>query len=537
MRLQRHGWCAGGAILIAATWVVLCAAEAPKGSGELKPTYARTANGELEGVVSDDGKVRIFRGIPYAAPPVGALRWKPPQPAASWTGVRKAVEYGARCIQNRVYDDMVFRDNGPSEDCLYLNVWAPAMARQERLPVMVWIYGGGFVAGSTSEPRQEGENLSKKGVVVVSCNYRLDVFGFFSHPELAKESGRDAAGNYGLMDQVTALQWVRRNIAAFGGDPENVTIFGESAGSFSVSGLVASPLARGLFHRAIGESGAFFGTTLQLKPLAETGKADMEFARSSLGTASIVALRAKPADEILKASAKERMLRFSPNIDGYFLPQDVVTIYAEGRQNPVSLLAGWNADEGGYEAIFGQDPPTAQNFKAYASKLFGGNAEAFLKLYPAATDAEARRSAQDFSGDRFIAYPTWKWLEMQYQKGKSPVYRYRFDQTLPWAADYTPKPGEEPAAPHAAEIEYVFGMLSSRKLPWRSEDRKVSDLMQSYWTNFARTGNPNGPGLPHWPVYSSKDGYQVMHIDAASGALPDQHRARYLFLDSLPTSR
>jgi para-nitrobenzyl esterase len=533
MRLQRNGRRAACAMLNAMMSIGLCAAAVRKEPRVFKPVYAKTADGELEGIASDDGKVRIFRGIPYAAPPVGALRWKAPQPAASWTGVRKAVEYGARCMQNRVFDDMVFRDNGPSEDCLYLNIWAPTTARREKLPVMAWIYGGGFVAGSTSEPRQDGEHLSKKGVMVVSFNYRLDVFGFFSHPELVKESGRNAAGNYGLLDQVAALQWIKKNIAAFGGDPENVTIFGESAGSFSVSALIASPLAKGLFHRAIGESGAFFGTTLQLKPLAETEKADLEFTKTSLGTTSIDTLRAKPADEILKASAKERMLRFTPNIDGYFLPQDVGAIYAGGRQSPVSLLAGWNADEGEYQSIFGKDPPTAQNFQAYVRRLFGTNAEAFLKLYPALTDAEARRSAQDLAGDQFIAYPTWKWLEMQHKTGKSLVYRYRFDQTLPWAADYSPKPGEEPTAPHAAEIEYVFGMLSSRRLPWRPEDRKVSDLMGSYWTNFARTGDPNSPGLPRWPVYSSQDGYQVMHLSATSRALPDQQRARYVFLDNV----
>ncbi len=531
MKLQRNGWSAACAMLTAAFWIGLCVAAAAKESRELKPAHVKTANGDLEGVVSDDGKVRIFRGIPYAAPPVGPLRWKAPQPAASWTGVRKAVEYGARCMQNRVYDDMIFRDGGPSEDCLYLNIWAPSDLRREKLPVMVWIYGGGFVAGSTSEPRQEGEVLSRKRVIVVSFNYRLDVFGFFSHSELAKESGHNAAGNYGLLDQVAALQWVKKNIAAFDGDPENVTIFGESAGSFSVSALMASPLARGLFHRAIGESGAFFGTTLQLKPLAATEKADLEFARSRLGSTSIDALRSRPADEILKASAKERMLRFTPNIDGYFLPEDVGAIYAGGRQSPVSLLAGWNADEGDFQSVFGKNPPTAENFKAYVRKLFGTNAEAFLRLYPATTDAVARRSAQDFAGDQFIAYPTWKWFEMQHETGRSVVYRYRFDQTLPWAADYRPKQGEEPAAPHAAEIEYVFGMLSSRKLPWRPEDRKVSDLMESYWTNFARTGDPNGRGLPHWPVYSGKDGYQVMHLSAKPKALQDQQRARYIFLD------
>jgi para-nitrobenzyl esterase len=535
MRLQRNGRHIAGAMLTAMVWIGLCVTAPPQGANTLKPTYAKTTNGELEGIISADGKVRTFKGIPYAAPPVGPLRWKAPQPAPSWTGVRKAAEYGPRCMQNRVFDDMVFHDNGPSEDCLYLNIWMPASPRQEKLPVMVWIYGGGFVAGSTSEPRQDGGNLSKKGVIVVSLNYRLDVFGFFSHPELAKESGHNAAGNYGLLDQVAALQWVRTNIAEFGGDPENVTLFGESAGSFSVSALTASPLARGLFRRAIGESGAFFGTTLRLKPLAETEKADLEFARTSLGTTSIEALRAKPADEILKASAKQRMLRFTPNIDGYFLPQDVAAIYAEGRQNPVCLLAGWNADEGDYHSIFGKEAPTAKNFEAYARKLFGTNADAFLKLYPAATDAEARRSAQDFAGDQFIGYSTWEWLEMQRKTGKSPAYRYRFDQTLPWAAGYTPKPGEEPTAPHAAEIEYVFGMLSSRNLPWRPEDWKVSDRMQSYWTNFARTGDPNGPGLPHWPVYSSQDGNQVMHLSARSQAQPDHQRARYEFLSSLAT--
>jgi para-nitrobenzyl esterase len=524
-------------MLTATLSVWLCAAAAAKGSRELKPAYAKTANGELEGMVSNDGKVRIFRGIPYATPPLGALRWKAPKPAASWIGIRKAVEYGARCMQNRVYGDMIFRDNGPSEDCLYLNIWAPVDPGREKHPVMVWIYGGGFVAGSTSEPRQEGEVLSRKGVVVVSLNYRLDVFGFFSHPELAKESGHNAAGNYGLLDQVAALQWVKKNIAAFGGDPESVTIFGESAGSFSVSALTASPLAKGLFQRAIGESGAFFGTTLRLKPLFETEKTDLEFAGSRLGSTSIDALRAKPADEILKASAKEKMLRFTPNIDGYFLPEDVLSIYAAGRQNPVSLLAGWNADEGDFESIFGKNPPTAENFKAYVRKLFGANAEAFVKLYPAPTDAEARRSAQDFAGDQFIAYPTWKWLEMQHRTGKSVVFRYRFDQTLPWAADYRPKPGEEPTAPHAAEIEYVFGVLSSRKLPWRPQDWKVSELMGSYWANFARTGNPNGPGLPNWPAYSGKDGYQVMHLSATPRTSPDQQRARYIFLDSLAPLR
>src|ERR1039457_654208 len=279
---------------------------------QLRSVEQRTANGVLEGVVSADGKVRTFKGIPYAAPPVGPLRWKAPQPAAPWTGVRQATGYGARCMQAPIYSDMIFHDTGPSEDCLYLNLWMPATPVQPKLPVMVWIYGGGFAAGATSEPRQDGGNLSKKGVVVVSMNYRLGIFGFFSHPALARESGHNAAGNYGLLDQVAALKWVKDNIADFGGDPGNVTIFGESAGSFSVSALMASPLAQGLFKRAIGESGAFFGDTLPLQPHAKTEKADLEFAKSR-GAKSLAALRAKPAEEILQASLKQPSLRFAPN--------------------------------------------------------------------------------------------------------------------------------------------------------------------------------------------------------------------------------
>src|ERR1700739_3048203 len=258
-------------------------------------TYVQqsTANGILEGVVSTDGEVRTFKGIPYAAPPVGPLRWKSPQPPASWTGVRKAVDYGPRCMQGRIYDDMIFHDAGPSEDCLYLNLWMPAKPAQAKLPVMVWIYGGGFAAGSSSEPRQDRGNLSKKGVLVVSMNYRLGIFGFFAHPDLAKESGHNASGNYGLLDQVAALQWVKKNIATFGGDPDNVTIFGESAGSSSVSALIASPLARGLFHRAIGESGVCLNARHPWKSRSEAEAADVKFAQSIFGTSSLEALRSK----------------------------------------------------------------------------------------------------------------------------------------------------------------------------------------------------------------------------------------------------
>jgi para-nitrobenzyl esterase len=490
----------------------------------------RTTNGVLEGVVSSDGRVRTFKGIPYAAPPIGPLRWKPPQPVAPWTGVRKATEFGPRCMQTRVYSDMVFHDRGPSEDCLYLNLWIPESHSQSKLPVMVWIYGGGFVAGATSEPRQDAANLSKKGVLVVSMNYRLGIFGFFSHPELSKESDHNASGNYGLMDQLAALKWVRDNIAVFGGDPDNVTIFGESAGSLSVSALMASPLAQGLFHRAIGESGAFFGSSVQLKPRTETERIGLEFAKSALSAESLESLRAKPATEILQAASKEGAPRFSPNVDGYFLPVSVETIFAAGRQSPVPLLAGWNADEGNYRGIFLNDDPTPENFAARVRELYGTNADAILKLYPAATVAQAKRSAQDLAGDRFIAFATWKWIESQRKIGQAPVYRYRFDETLPLPPGSPP--GSEPAAPHASEIEFVFQVLSSNDLPWRPQDEKLSEAMSSYWTNFAKFGDPNGEGLPHWPAYTG-DKYEVMHLCASPEALPDDHLARYLFLDQL----
>lgn len=492
----------------------------------------KTDAGKVEGTVSADAKVRIFKGIPYAAPPVGELRWKPPQPVAPWKGVRKAAGFGARCMQGNVYSDMVFRDSGPSEDCLYLNVWTPASSPTAALPIMVWIYGGGFSAGATSEPRQDGEALAKNGVVVVSMNYRLGVFGFFSHPELSQESPHHASGNYGLMDQTAALQWVHKNIAAFGGDPAKVTIFGESAGSFSVSAQMASPLAQGLFRSAIGESGAFFSDTLRARSLAASEESGQKFG-ASIGANSLAALRAKPAGELLQAAEKPHPgIRFAPNVDGYFLPQDVPSIYAQGKQSHIPLLAGWNADEGSYEAIFQDDEPTAEDFVERVHALYGDNADAILKLYPWVTDDQAQRSAQDLAGDRSISFSTWKWIEMQLATGGSPVYRYEFD-------DAPPPPADEPGEPsrgayHSAEIEFVFEALASKDLPWRPEDEQLSDLISTYWTNFAKTGDPNGPGLPEWPRYTKAGQFPVMHLSDDPHAAPDEHRARYEFLQTLP---
>jgi len=490
-----------------------------------------TAAGDVEGAASSDSKIRIFKGIPYAAPPVKDLRWKAPQPVEGWTGVRKATEFGARCMQGHIYADMIFRDNGPDENCLYLNVWTPADSANAHLPVMVWIYGGGFAAGAASEPRQDGENLARKGVVVVNFNYRLGIFGFFSHADLAKESGHNASGNYGLLDQAAALEWVKKNIGAFGGDAGNITIFGESAGSFSVSALMASPLSKDLFQKAIGESGAFFGKTLGAKSLSDSEKADARFAESAFGTASLKELREKSADDLLQAALKDKsIVRFAPNIDGYFLPETVLSIFSHGQQAHVPLLAGWNADEGSYHAIFKDEKPTAENFIAWARKQYGKQADEFLRFYPAATDAEAKESAGAAMGDAFIGYSTWKWINMQLKTGQSPVYRYRFEDAPPGTDEH----GESRGAYHSAEIEFVFDALPSKNLPWRPEDRKLSDEMATYWSNFAKQGDPNGEGLPKWPPYDAKDGYQVMHLKAEPQAAPEKHRARYEFLDRAP---
>jgi para-nitrobenzyl esterase len=520
-----------GAIIVTSIVSLACAlifAPAAQAADQLK---VKISQGKVEGKLSADGQVREFLGIPYATPPVGPLRWKPPQPAPKWHGVRSATAFGSHCIQSGGYPDMIFRDAGPSEDCLTLNVWTPAKNGHALLPVMVWIYGGGFKSGGTSEARQDGENLAHKGVLVVSMNYRLGIFGFFSTRQLAEESPQHAAGNYGLMDQTAALRWVGKNIAKFGGDPKNVTVFGESAGSISVSAQMASPLAQGLFSHAIGESGgAFSRTGMRFPPLAETEDRDEQFAQVAFGNANLSALRAVSAEDLVKAATSNApgVPRFEPNVDGLFLPERVPAIFAEGKQAHVPLLAGWNRDEGAPEVVFAKDPFTVESLHALAEKDFGAKADEFLKVYAASNDEEAVRAAIDYSGDRFIAFSTWAWLEAQVKTGNAPVYRYYFALGSPGDPNHPASLG----AFHSDDIEYVFGNLDSRKgAKWRPEDYKLSELMQSYWTNFAKTGNPNGSGLPNWPTYDAAGGWQVMHLSATPGAQPDHHRDRYLFLE------
>ncbi len=497
------------------------------------PNTVKTDKGKVEGALTTDGKVVTFKGIPFAAPPVGELRWQPPQAAAKWKGVRATKDFGSHCIQSSGYPDMTFHDPGPSEDCLTLNVWAPAGAKHGSLPVMVWVYGGGFVSGSTSENRQDGQFLSHRDVVVVSMNYRMGIFGFFAHPELTAESPHHASGNYGLMDQAAAVAWVKRNIAGFGGDPKNITIFGESAGSFSVSSLMASPLSKGLISKAIGESGGAFYSGGLRYPSRETAEQHgSAFAQAAFGTTKLAELRKVSADDLVKAAtAKTEPAppRFGPDVDGYFLPDSVPNIFAAGKQAHVPLLAGWNADEERGVALFAKPPVTVETFTAQAQKTFGARAKDFLAVYPAGTDEEAKTSAGDFGGDSFIAYSTWRWIEAHVGTGNSSTYRYFLN---------LPSPGDKfhPAilgAFHSDDIEYVFGTLDSRQeAVLRPEDRKLSEMMGQYWTNFARSGDPNGPGLPKWPTTGPTE-WQVMYLNANPEARPDPYRARYLFLDSV----
>jgi para-nitrobenzyl esterase len=520
-----------------------------------KAERVKTTGGVVEGTADSGTGIRAFKGVPYAAPPVGDLRWREPQPLKKWKGVRQATQFGARCMQAPIFGDMNFRSNGMSEDCLYLNVWTPAKSGKERLPVLVYFYGGGFVAGSSDEPRYDGESMARRGIVAVTVNYRLGVFGFFAHPELTKESPHKASGNYGLLDQAAALRWVRENIAAFGGDPNKVTIAGESAGSVSVSALMASPLSKDLIAGAIGESGAITGT-LRAVPLAQAEQSGSKFA-ADLGAPSLAALRAMTTEQIFEPATRggfASVARFPITVDGYFLPEEPAAIYAAGRQSHVPLLAGWNSEEMNWMAFLQGQEPTPENYEKAVRKMYGERADEALKLYPASTKDEVIASATDLAGDLFIGYSTWKWSDLHARTGGKPVYRYLYARPRPVMrpemgnataglaggvvkGQTGPPPPPASGAVHSAEIEYALGNLASNKVfAWTPDDYKVSELMQSYFANFIKTGNPNGAGLPNWPASGDGDA-QVMRLDVESRADPEKHRARYLFLDQSATKR
>ncbi|HEU4389333.1 MAG TPA: carboxylesterase/lipase family protein [Blastocatellia bacterium] len=506
----------------------------------------KTANGIVEGTSEKSSGMRTFKGIPFAKPPVGDLRWQPPQAPEDWKGIRKADQFGPRCMQRPIFGDMGFRSNGMGEDCLYLNVWTAAKSGRDRLPVLVYFYGGGFVAGDGSEPRYDGESMARKGIVAVTVNYRLGVFGFFAHPELTKESPHHASGNYGLLDQNAALRWVQQNIAAFGGDPKKVTIAGESAGSISVSAQMASPLSRNLIAGAIGESGSIMGA-LSAVPLAEGEQNGVKFAAGA-GATSLPALRAMPAEKLLEAASKPGTPFPSPTIDGYLFPKAPVEIYAAGEQAHVPLMVGSNSEEIGYFGVLGREKPTVENYRAALKRLYGDKADEVFKLYPAATETEVMDAAQDLASDRFISYSTWKWIDLAAKTGGKPTYYYNYARPRPamraemgnasagLAGGVTrgSQPPTNPRPPsrgavHSAEIEYAMGNLDSNKVyAWTPDDYAVSRTMQEYFANFIKTGNPNGPGLPNWPTF---DAGQRMTIDVNTRAEREKVRARYEFLD------
>jgi para-nitrobenzyl esterase len=456
------------------------------------PPTVRIDAGLVSGAAGAAADMRVFKGIPFAAPPVGPLRWRAPQPVKSWKGVRKADQFGSRCMQPNTAGGgrgvAAAGEPATSEDCLYLNVWTEGASASARRPVIVWSHGGAFTIGAGS--RNDGEALARKGAVVVTYNYRLGPFGFFSHPELTRESGRNASGNYGLMDLFAVLRWVKQNIAAFGGDPNRVTLMGQSGGGRLTRAAVAAPQGRGLFRRAISQSAPVRIERMLTRAEAETaGQAEA----AKIGAASLAELRAKPADEILRGMQGGRLV-----VDGWYVTEDVSITIAEGRHNRVDLLVGSNKDEATFVSLFpvspffGLENTTAQQFTDGARRRFGPNAGAFLDLYPAATSDDGARASQRAAVRDEAAWNARDWASAQTRAGGGKAYLYYFVRE-------PPAPAGQPnrGATHGAEIPYAF---NSPAASWTDVDRALADAMSSYWVNFATSGDPNGAGLPVWPA-------------------------------------
>ena len=476
-------------------------------------------SGMVSGITGTNPEVRVFKGIPFAAPPTGNLRWRAPQPVAHWDGVRKGDEFGPICMQAAGRGGASTK---MSEDCLYLNVWTAATAATERRPVLLWIHPGGYTSGSGSSPGTDGEALAKKGAVVVTINYRLGVLGFFAHPELTKESDRAASGNYALMDQTAALEWVQKNIAGFGGDPKRVTVDGDSAGAASIGNLMGTPRTKGLFQRAIAESGAWLGLSVgHTMTLTEAEQAGLKTAET-LGAPTLADLRAKPAADVLKGGRGG-----GPIVDGYFLPEDVGKVFAQGKQNDVPVLLGSNKDEGTFFA----QPTTAAKFIEQAHRRYGDLADAYLKLYPAGSDEEANASQLAAFRDE-LGWVMHNWASLQTKTGKSKAYLYYFTHEPPAGQGASPRGGFGSGATHGAEAAYVFENLLGAR-PWTDLDRQLSDTISSYWVNFAANGDPNGKGLPVWPAYNEKKNDRLVlgdKVEVGPGltqAQLDFYQARY----------
>lgn len=489
----------------------------------------RIEGGLISGTPGWGWGIREYLGIPFAAPPIGNLRWRPPQPVAPWQGVRAADRFGPACMQRALNPNSGSWNRGlinTSEDCLYLNVWTPASSASEKLPVLIWIYGGGGVSGSTAEPIYDGNAIAKKGVVVVSMNYRVNVFGWFAHPELTRESPHHSSGNYGSLDQLAGIVWVKHNIAQFGGDPSKITIWGESGGSRSVNFLAASPLLRGLVRGAIAESHTTFGRMLTLGEAEENG---VKFAQS-IGKSSLAELRAASADELLEASIKTPQGLNGAIVDGWFLPQDLYTTYSQGKQNDIALITGATNDEGGNMGGIGRSgargrtapPDSLETYIAWAKQTFGDKSDRLLKLYPARDDAQAKMAYHDVYRDiNFAGHRTW--AKLQSTTGKAPAWIYIFSHVPPHPEGNGNNPRAPAGAVHFSEVIYVFNNLRMKDYPWTELDRTIAGTLATYWTNFAKTGNPNGPGLTNWPVYNPKDEFwlnigDTVHLERFNSA-------------------
>lgn len=509
---------------------------------------ATIENGIIEGNYDTKTGMQFYLGIPFAKPPVGDLRWKAPQPLDAWKGVKTTKKFGPRAVQGIIFGDMKSRSEGLSEDCLYLNVWTPAKRNTKNLPVLVYFYGGGLSAGDGAEPRYDGESMAKKGMVVVTVNYRLNVFGFLAHPELSKEASYKASGNYGLLDQLAGLKWVQKNIAAFGGDPKKVTIAGESAGSISVSMHMASPLSKNLIAGAIGESGGGINPTLAPVTLAEAEKTGVEFVTKA-GYKTIAELRKLSTRELFEIFTESRRFGFPTVIDGYFLPATLPEIFEAKKQAQVPLLLGWNSAEIPGGAFMQGQPYTKENYLKRLKAEYPNDWETVLKLYPGDSTKDIEVAATALASDRFISYSTWKWADLHINNSSQPVYRYLYSKLRPPLADQSLTPGlaggtvkkdanafkmpEPIGAPHACEIEYCMGNLHLvTDYAWTEDDYKVSATMQNYFANFIITGNPNGNKQPNWPAAQPGDAQpDVMIIDVTSKAVKAANDARYHFLD------
>ncbi len=499
--------------------------------------------GTIIGNDRDSSGVLNFKGIPYAAAPVGDLRWKAPQSAPNWTLARDAKQYGKTCWASGLpAAGLVSANATANEDCLFLNIWSSANEASERRPVMVWLHGGGFQFGASGDPRWEGNNLAKKGVVVVSLNYRLGVFGYLARNDLDAESAA-SSGMYGMQDQLAALKWVKSNIASFGGDPENITLFGESAGAHAVGMLSTSPLAKGLFNKVIGQSGAFWESRFGRTPSHSVVTAKGDSFGAMLGATNLAALRALPAASLLELA--NRQSPFGPSVDGYVLTEEPAVRFAAGRQIDVPLLVGQNQVEGDpfFRPGFGLAlPHTATAFSSAFTTALGTatkvtDALAATGLYASDTDANALLSSQQLLGDLTIGFQTWAWGVSQKATGKSPVYSYYFNQSGSPLTAYTP------SAIHVSEVPYVFqnlvpkvafaGPMAGVTVLPAAQDMALADVMSSYWTNFAKTSNPNGAGLPEWAEYSGAGG-TVMNLGITVAAAPEAgtpRLARYQFLN------